>query len=213
MRHAATARFDQSDIGMSGLKLQNTSVSWGQVARAFHWGMLVLVAIQIPLGFWMVDVYEVYAETYSDDTWVMRTSRAHHTLGFILLTVVALRSGWRLASPRPEYPEGLSRYRLWLARLTHLMLYAILIIYPLSGWASLSAYEGEFPIFLFAWDNVFRIVPQATEEAFFSYEFFAGVHRWCWRVGAFVLGLHVSAALWHHLVIRDTVLRRMWRGR
>ena len=89
MRHAATARFDQFDIGMSRLKLQNTSVSWGQLARAFHWGMLVLVAIQIPLGFWMVDVYEVYAETYSDDTWVMRTSRAHHTLGLILLTVVA----------------------------------------------------------------------------------------------------------------------------
>ena len=160
----------------------------------------------------MVEVYDVYAQTYGDDTWVMRTSRWHHTLGFIVLFVAFARYAWRLRHPVPDLPAGLQTYQRWLARLTHVTLYALLFIYPLSGWASLSAYEGEFPIFFFGWDHVFRLVPQAGEGDFFTYEFFADIHRYCWRVGALVLGLHVTAALWHHCIVKDNVLTRMLRG-
>jgi cytochrome b561 len=190
----------------------NTQNSWGLVARIFHWGMLALVLVQIPLGFWMVEVYEVYAETYVDDTWVMRTSRMHHTLGFLVLFAVVLRLSWRMSNSTPRLPESLVSYQRWLARATHLILYILLIVYPLSGWASLSAYEGEFPIFFFGWENAPRLVPQVTADDFFNYEFFAVIHRWCWRVGAAVLGLHVLGALWHQFVLHDGVLRRMWNG-
>ncbi|MGI9289765.1 MAG: cytochrome b [Gammaproteobacteria bacterium] len=185
---------------------------WNRLARWFHWLTLGLIVIQIPLGFWMVEVYEVYAETYGDDTWVMRSSLMHHTLGFIVLSVTFCRLGWRFRNPVPELPASLELYQLYLARMTHFCLYALLFIYPISGWASLSAYEGEFPIFFFGWDNVFRIVPQVTEDAFFNYEFFAVIHRYCWRVGLVILGLHIAGALWHQYVARDGVLRRMWSG-
>ena len=55
--------------------------------------------------------------------------------------------------------------------------------------------------------------PQAAEDAFFNYEFFAEIHRWCWRVGAAILAMHIAGAVWHHVVLRDNVLMRMWRGR
>jgi cytochrome b561 len=194
------------------MAVTNTHNSWGSLSRFFHWGTLLLILVQIPLGFWMVEVYEVYAETYGDNTWVMRTSRAHHTLGFLVLLTVVLRLGWRVSNPTPGLPESLSNYQRWLARGTHLILYALLIIYPLSGWASLSAYEGEFPIFFFGWENAPRLVPQVAADDFFNYEFFAVVHRWCWRIGAFVLALHVLGALWHQFLLRDGVLRRMWSG-
>ena len=195
------------------MAVTNTRNSWGSLSRFFHWGTLLLILVQIPLGFWMVEVYEVYAETYGDDTWVMRTSRMHHTLGFLVLLTVVLRLGWRISNPTPGLPESLSNYQRWLARGTHLILYALLIIYPLSGWASLSAYEGEFPIFFFGWENAPRLVPQVAADDYFNYEFFAVVHRWCWRIGAFVLALHVLGALWHQFALRDGVLRRMWSGR
>ena len=185
---------------------------WTRTARLLHWGTLVLIALQIPLGFWMVEVYETYTETWADDTWVMRTSLLHHTLGFIVLAVTAARFSWRLTHPAPSLPAGLATYKRWVARLTQGFLYALLIIYPLSGWASLSAYEGEFPIFFFGWDSVPRLVPQVAADAFFNYEFFAEIHRWCWKVGAGVLGLHVLGALWHQYVAKDSVLRRMWSG-
>jgi cytochrome b561 len=76
----------------------------------------------------------------------------------------------------------------------------------------LSSYEGEFPIFFFAWDSMPRIVPQVAEGQPFDYPFFAQIHRFGWRVGAFILGLHVFGALWHQFVARDGILKRMWRG-
>ena len=76
----------------------------------------------------------------------------------------------------------------------------------------MSAYEGEFPIFFLAWDSMPRLVPQVAEEAFFNYEFFATIHRWCWRAGAALLGFHIIGALWHHYVARDGILRRMLFG-
>ncbi len=185
---------------------------WTRIARVLHWTTLALIFIQIPLGLVMVEVYEVYTETYADDTWVMRTSLLHHTLGFMILGVTLSRFGWRMSHPAPALPASLVSYQRWLARLTHICLYLLLIIYPLSGWASLSAYEGEFPIFFFGFDNVPGIVPQVAEDAFFNYEFFAEIHRYCWRVGAALLGLHVVGALWHHFVAKDGVLRRMWAG-
>lgn len=194
------------------MSISNTCNSWGLLSRFFHWGTLALLVIQIPLGFWMVEVYEVYTQTYADDTWVMRTSRMHHTLGFVVLLVVALRLGWRVKNPVPDLPASLVNYQRWLAHGTHSILYILLLIYPLSGWAALSAYEGEFPIFFFGWENMPRLVPQAAADEFFNYELFAVIHRWCWRVGAVVLGLHTVGALWHQFVLRDGVLRRMWNG-
>ena len=139
----------------------NTNDSWGSVARAFHWAMLAMIAVQIPLGFWMVEVYEVYAETYGDDTWVMLTSNWHHTLGFLVLAAVCARLSWRALNTTPGLP-GLSPLQVWTARLTHVVLYLLLFIYPLSGWASLSAYEGEFPIFFFGYDSMPRLVPRLS---------------------------------------------------
>lgn len=194
------------------MALKNTRHSWGLMSRAFHWVMLMLLVVQIPLGFWMVEVYEVYAETYGDDTWVMLTSRFHHTLGFVVLAVLFARLGWRISNPTPEFPPTLTTYKRWLARTTHIFLYLLLVIYPLSGWASLSAYEGEFPIFFFGWDSMPRLVPQVAEDALFNYEFFATIHRWCWRIGGALLGLHIFGALWHHYIAKDGMLRRMLTG-
>jgi cytochrome b561 len=200
------------DRGKQIMRGDSPAPAWTRLARGFHWGTLLLVLIQIPLGFWMVDVYETYAETYADDTWVMRTSLLHHTIGFLILSVTLSRFIWRARNPAPSLPANLASYQRNVARLTHYCLYLLLIIYPLSGWASLSAYEGEFPIFFFAWESVPRIVPQVAEDAFFNYELFAEIHRYCWRIGAVLLSLHIIGALWHHYVARDNVLRRMWSG-
>jgi len=193
--------------------LRNTLKSWGALARGLHWVTVLLILVQIPLGFYMVDAYETYKVDWADDTVFMRASLWHNTLGFIVLLVVVVRLIWRATNVSPDLPSQLQTYQRWLARLTHGFLYLLLIIYPLSGWAALSAYEFEFPIFFFGWDSVPGIVPKVAEGAgTFDYPFFADIHKACWRLGAVVLGLHVIAAVWHQWVQKDGVLVRMWKG-
>lgn len=196
-------------------QVRNTARRWGVVSRSFHWLVVALVAVQVPLGFWMVSVYERYTETYAPERLplVLQTSMVHHTIGFVVLILVTARLAWRLGNPTPGLPAGLALYQRVLARVTHAFLYLLLFLFPLTGWAALSAYEGEFPIYFFGWDQVPRLVPQVPEGSTFAYEFFADIHETLWQIGAVILGLHVAGALWHHYRRRDGVLLRMLRGR
>lgn len=193
--------------------IRSTPTSWGLVARNLHWLIAGMIAVQVPLGFWMNAVYDELIATKSHDfSQLLLISRVHHTNGFLILILATLRLTWRVTGTTPDMPPGLVAYQRWLARLTHGFLYALLFAFPLSGWATLSAYEGEFPIFFFGWENVPRIVPQAVDGSHAPYEFYAEIHEACWKAGSVILGLHVAGALWHHFVAKDNVLRRMLRG-
>lgn len=192
--------------------LRNSRASWGLASRALHWAMALMILVQVPLGFLMVDAYDAWLAGKGDTALVMSLSRAHNTNGFLILILAVLRLSWRLGNPTPDLPAGLAAYQRFVARATHAVLYGLLIVFPLTGWAALSAYDGEFPIFFFGWDNVFRIVPQATPGSPFTSDLFGEIHETCWKIGAAVLLLHVTAALWHEYVKRDGVLTRMLRG-
>jgi cytochrome b561 len=190
--------------------LRNTEQGWGWLARALHWLVAAMILVQVPLGFRMNAVYAELAATQATDySSLLQLSMLHHTNGFLILILATLRLAWRTANPTPALPPGLAAYQRQLARLTHGFLYLLLFLFPLSGWATLSVYEGEFPIFFFGFDNVPRLLAQADTNA--PYMFYATIHKACWRVGALVLGLHVVAALWHQFIVKDGLLRRMWR--
>ena len=194
--------------------LRNTQDGWGLPARALHWLIAAMLAVQVPLGFWMNRVYDELIATNSQDfSLLLDISMVHHTNGFLILILVTARLAWRAGNPTPTLPAGLAAYQRVLARLTHVFLYALLFTFPLTGWAALSAYEGEFPIFFFGFDSVPRLVPQATDGSHAPYEFYAEIHEACWKIGGVLLALHIGAALWHQFVARDPVFRRMWRGR
>jgi cytochrome b561 len=172
--------------------------------------MAAIIAVQVPLGFWMNAVYDELIATKSFDySQLLQISRVHHTLGFLILILATVRLLWRVSNPTPGMPLGLATYQRMLARVTHIFLYALLFAFPLSGWATLSAYEGEFPIYFFGIENMPRLVPQAVDGSHAPYEFYAEIHETCWRIGTVVLGLHVIGALWHHVVAKDNVLDRM----
>lgn len=192
--------------------LRNDARRWGSVARGLHWSLAILIAIQVPLGFWMNRVYQQALAGDVPFSLMLDISLVHHTLGFVMLLLAAVRLGWRFGNPAPALPAGLALWQRWTARLTQAFLYLLLFSFPLSGWAALSAYSGEFPIYFFGWDSVPRLVPQRPPEVLFSYEYFAQIHRIGWRIGALLLGMHIVGALWHHFVRRDEVAARMIKG-
>ena len=192
--------------------IRNDASHWGLVTRSLHWLMALMIAVQVPLGFQMVKAYDAWLAGHGDTELVMALSRAHNTNGFLILILVVLRLSWRLNNPTPEMPAALAAWQRLTARATHTVLYGLLIVFPLTGWATLSAYDGKFPIFFFGWDHVFRIVPQVKKGAPFDSDFFTTIHVTCWKIGAVVISMHVIAALWHQFVRKDGLLKRMWSG-
>jgi cytochrome b561 len=114
-----------------------------------------------------------------------------------------VRLAWRWSNPTPTLPDTLKPYERTLARLTHALLYVLLFAVPLSGWLMSSA--RGFPVSWFGFLQLPDLVPKnkALYEALLTTH---GILAWTLGVVATV---HLVAALKHHFVLKDDVLRRM----
>ena len=98
-------------------------------------------------------------------------------------------------------PQQLRQQRV--AQATHVLLYALLIAMPMSGWLYNSA--SGFPLRWFKLANLPHLVeadPALKELAHSAHEFGA------WLLIA-LIALHAAAALKHHFVDRDETLNAM----
>ncbi|MEI7036673.1 cytochrome b [Fulvimonas yonginensis] len=126
----------------------------------------------------------------------------HRHLGLAVLLLFALRIAVRLRlGPLPD-PGCPSRPLRAAAELTHAALYGALLVLPMLGWM-LSNAEGK-PVDLLGLPLP-QLVPPDLDLADELLVWHQGA---AWALLALTL-LHVAAALWHHFVRRDGVLRAM----
>lgn len=180
-----------------------------------HWGLVLLIAVEVPLGFWMVNLLDASLGAAAGnalvDSWVVRTASTHHTIGFLILALALLRINWRLNHPTPALPSGTATHERYLARATQGFLYFLMFFYPLTGWAILSTAPDGPTIHFFTWE-IPRLVSTQSAGTEFASNLFTTLHQLCWKVGGALLLLHVCGALWHQFVRRDNLLTRMWKG-
>src|SRR5205809_4914136 len=119
--------------------LRNDADSWGAPAKLFHWVMAALILAQIALGL-MAASWRVSPAKLELFFW-------HKSTGMLILALVALRLLWRLANPTPELPPGIAAWERAAARLSHVLLYALMIALPVTGWIVNSASNIPFRIF------------------------------------------------------------------
>jgi len=190
--------------------LRNTPQSWGSVSKTFHWLIAALIVVQVPAGYLMSYTYGLATHDSAVQPLQDLASQFHHTIGLLILVLVPARLAWRFSGPVPGgVGESLPRVRL-LARVCHGLLYALLMVLALSGWAAVSVVAGA-PIWLFgARDVVPRILPAEPAQAWLGYWLFGHIHIYAVWLGAGVLAAHAGAAVWHLAVVKDGVFRRMW---
>src|SRR5882672_12544278 len=116
--------------------LRNASDSWGAPAKVFHWIMAALILAQIALGL-MAASWRVSPAKLELFFW-------HKSTGMLILGLVALRLLWRLANPAPALPPGMPAWERAAARLSHLLLYVLMIALPVTGWMVNSASNIPF---------------------------------------------------------------------
>lgn len=161
--------------------------------------MALLVISMLVLGMVMVD--------YPLSLWKLKLYALHKALGFSIFLMVAARLFLRLVDSRPTPPDGVSARDRSLARVAHVALYGLMILLPLTGFFYNSA--AGFPL---NWFGLAKI--PALIEPNEAVQLWAGAAHYTLGLLLSVLVLlHVAAALRHHFLLRDGVLRRMLLGR
>lgn len=186
--------------------IRNTNDGWGWPARLLHWVVGVVIIVTFGIGFYTAELLD---DIYARLGWV----QTHKSWGFLAGVLIALRLIWRALNRAPDMPDTMTATEKRLAHLGHLGLYATIIGMPLTGWLMVTSSplqeQAGIKNMVF---GLFEMPDFLAGNAQLSLAF----HWMHWLCGvALVLLLvgHVGAALKHHFINKDNVLRRMIIGR
>jgi cytochrome b561 len=160
-----------------------------------HWGSVTAV---------VVAVAAIYLRTlFENDAVRLALLTVHRQLGLLVLLGLVLRLAVRFAVGMADHSGEVPAMLRWVATMCHIALYLILAAVPLLGWAATNAHEltlqflGMFPL------------PNLVQPDSDLSDLLDDYHKWmAWALGGLVV-MHASAALWHHFVRKDSVLRAM----
>ncbi len=162
-------------------------------SRILHWLMAPMVIAQLFVGVTMIASLSHYPLLLA----------IHRPLGVLILIFAVVRLANRLTHKLPPFLATMGPAERKIASYSEYLLYALLLIQPLVGWAMLSA--ARFPIGMLGPFRLPAIAPHNLDVY--------GVLRECHSVFAYLLfaafTAHILAVLFHTLVLRDGLINRM----
>lgn len=191
--------------------IKNTTYSYGSLAKWLHWitALLFLSAY--------VSIY--YLHWVLNDEGPLRSPfiRFHKAIGFSVLVFFFLRLFWRATNPKPRLPDSMSGWQVKASQLTHFLLFFFLLAMPLSGYVGNGSgvSYGFFSITAFKNSGIgiwimdlLNVTYEQWEVPFdyFHYRIAGPLVLWI------LIAVHAAAAIYHHFVYKDDVLKRMLLG-
>lgn len=176
-----------------------------RIAMLLHWLVAVMIILNIAL-IWSVDLIpEDYIRPVID---------THKSTGITVLGLVLLRVLWRIANPPPDLPEHYPAWEKKTAHVAHLVLYALILALPLSGWMHDSAWKAaaEVPMRLFGlfeWPRIGAIMTMEPAAKLEFHKATGALHVWLSYALYVLFALHVGGALKHQFVDKEPELERM----
>jgi cytochrome b561 len=167
-----------------------------KTAISLHWLMALLIVAGFALGVTMVDIPGLTPTKLKYFSW-------HKWLGVTVLGLACIRLLWRLTHPAPVYPYTMPNWQQKAANALHGLLYLLIFAVPISGYFySLAA--GVPVVYLGIVPLPVLIEPNQEWKAVLKQ-----VHYVLNMTLLACVILHVLAALKHHFIDRDGVLKRM----
>ncbi|MFZ2316154.1 MAG: cytochrome b [Gammaproteobacteria bacterium] len=172
--------------------IRNTLTSYGVVAKFFHWTIAFLVVFMLVFGYFLDD----FPESYKSNVYNL-----HKLTGLLILSLMLLRMCWALMNPKPILPHS-PTWQLVAERVVHYALYVAAIGMPLAGWIG-SCAAGRYPHV----GDVKFILPIPQNKTIVDAAF--NIHGLFAIALIVLISIHVLAALYHHFIKQDQILRRM----
>ena len=173
---------------MSAERTQFTPLS-----RLLHWLMAAMVLTMLCIGVAMMASLADYHTLVS----------IHRPLGIAILILVVVRFVNRLVSRVPPFPATMSRAERLAATASEYTMYGLMFVLPLVGWGMLSA--ARYPIGLYGPLHLPPILPHDIV----LYSVLRKAHTILAYLFILMILAHLGAILFHTLVVRDGILRRM----
>ena len=175
--------------------LSDSTGRYTRTAIALHWLLALMLPAQIGLGWYMLSVEK---EPGSETLFAL-----HISIGLTIAILVLARFAWRAAHAPAALPSSVSSWEVKAARLSHLLLYVLMVLLPVTGYLG-AALSGDamsyFGVPLPAW----AATNDPLKEQLFTVH--AGI---AWALVGLV-AVHVLRAFKHLLKDRDGVFQRMW---
>lgn len=171
------------------------------LSRLLHWltALIVLAAFILgPEGFGRLMRQHVDPATRADIVW-------HETLGatiFVLTLVRLLWLAWRPAAPQVPMAPLMRR----ASKAVQGLLWLLMILLPLTAVLSLS--RDQAPLTLLG-DLRLDAIPFLAGSALARLADWGDVHGFLGDAILVLAGIHAVAAIYHHFVLKDDVLRTM----
>lgn len=165
----------------------------------FHWAVFLLVAAAYA-------AIELKGFTPRGSAARALAMGAHEWAGVLVLVLAVPRLLWRLVRGAPA-PEPGPRWMQLLAGAMHLLLYLFIFIQPLLGLLTLAAAGHPLAVP----GTGLELALAAPDDGL--KRLFKDLHETIGTAFYAVIGLHAVAALFHHYMLGDNTLRRMWRRR
>ena len=183
-------------------------MAYTHVAVIIHWATALIIIGLLAVGKYMTGLDP-------NDALRFTLTQTHKTFGILVLALSVLRVLWRLTHRAPAHPVDAPTWEKLAAGISHLAFYALIFVLPLSGWAMVSVSTLNIDTLLFnrielphipllEWLNITQQAEQESLEHSFHY-----AHHVAGTVLIVLLIVHIGAALKHHFVNKDDVLRRM----
>lgn len=175
------------------MQITNSKDTYGIVSIVLHWLMALLLVGLLILGLYMVKL-PISLEKLKLYGW-------HKEYGILALMLVVVRLVWRLANSTPHL--SLPLWEILAARIVHWSFYGFMIALPITGWLISSA--AGLPVSFFG----LFVLPDLVSPNHDLMNLFEEIHEWLGYGLIATFLLHTSAALKHHFINKDDILRRM----
>lgn len=175
--------------------MTRTRPPFDAVTMCLHWLTLALIASLFTTT-WL-------HESAADGATAAALLQTHRSLGLVVWVLTLARLVWRhRGACLPPFPTHMTAAQKRTAKASEYLLYALLLVQPLTGMAQ-TILRGR------AFDMLLVHVGPITERNASQARSFHDLHELGGATLLVVIGLHASAALAHHFYWKDDVLRSM----
>ena len=174
------------------MHIKNTLTDYGLISKFLHWVSAILLFVQIPLGFYLVDLDFGPERLDIEDM--------HVIIGLSIFYLVILRLLSKIINPTPKLGPGIFKGQKLLAKLNHILLYVTILSITISGILK-KLFNGETLVIFF---KEFKI-----QDNFEIAELFYDIHIFS---NYFIIGLitlHIMAVVVHKFFFNDNLLKKI----